>query len=339
MASGDLLKKMFKGYVQRDDEGFDAAAMQIIAEETRKNHNLLARDLQRILDNGRPRSASSTGLREFESLPRDRERNTGLLEIRSPDRYLADIILSKDVEQQVDLILEEFRATAILETYGLPPRRKLLFCGPPGCGKTLCAEVISAELGLPLLYTRFDAVISSYLGETAANLRKVFEYAARGSWVVFFDEFDAIGKSRDDAGEHGELKRVVNAFLQLLDRFRSDSILVAATNHEGLLDNALWRRFDDILYFAKPAEDQILPLLQLKLGGFRHQGLNLQEYVRQMLGWSHADIERVCIEAMKMNVLAGEDQIDEATFRRALDRQNHRAAVIRRNIAPMGSAT
>lgn len=328
MASGDLLKKLFKSYKQRDDDGFYSAANQIITEEQQKNHNMLARDLQRILENGNGRSVNTNDLRKFESLPRDRERDSTLVEVRSPDRYLPDIILSEDVVEQIDIILDEFRASDILQTYSLQPRRKLLFCGPPGCGKTLCAEVLSSELGLPLLYTRFDAIISSYLGETAANLRKVFEYASRGRWVVFFDEFDAIGKSRDDHEEHGELKRVVNTFLQLLDSFHSDSLVIAATNHEQLLDNALWRRFDDILYFDKPNQEQISRLLELKLRSFRRKNLNLTKFVSNLMGWSQADIERVCLEAMKISVLSGKDQIDEGTFQTALKRQEYRAKII-----------
>jgi len=162
-----------------------------------------------------------------------------------------------------------WRSTEIICTlHGFQPATKLLFCGPPGCGKTLCAEIIASELGLPLLYTRFDAIVSSYLGETAANLRKVFEYASSSRWVVLFDEFDAIGKARDDAAEHGELKRVINSFLQLLDGFTAPSILIAATNHEQLLDPALWRRFDEILVFPRPSVHEIRSLLGMKLKKF-----------------------------------------------------------------------
>jgi len=334
MASGELLKKLFKNYKQRDDEAFLVTAMQVIDEERRKKHNVLARDLQRILENGNGHTLNSTGIRQFEKLPRDRERNALLFDIRSPERYLDDIVLEESIQQQIDVILEEFRAGAILQTYRLQPRHKLLFCGPPGCGKTLCAEVLSGELGIPLIYTRFDAVISSYLGETASNLRKVFDYASRGSWVVFFDEFDAIGKSRDDASEHGELKRVINTFLQLLDGFQSDSLVIASTNHEGLLDNALWRRFDDILYFDKPTQEQILPLIHLKLKGFRHKNTDFTDFVPQMTGWSHADIERVCLEAMKIGVLSDNDQITPSTFEEALQRQMHRTSTIRKTKTP-----
>jgi len=156
----------------------------------------------------------------------------------------------------------------------------------------------------------------------------VFDYAKRGNWVVFFDEFDAIGKSRDDTGEHGELKRVVNTFLQLLDGFNSESLFIAATNHEGLLDQALWRRFDDILYFDKPTGEQIYKLLQLKLRGFRHKKVDLAHFVPKITGWSYADIERVCFEAIKISILAGKKEIDNYIFQRALERQSHRASLV-----------
>ena len=132
----------------------------------------------------------------------------------------------------------------------------------PGCGRTVSAEAIAAELYLPLALVRFDAVVSSYLGETAANLRKVFDFARSRPMVVLFDEFDAIGKDRASLEEHGEIKRVVNSFLQILDGFRSDTVAIAATNHQGLLDPALWRRFDEIVFFDMPCAAAIEDLLR-----------------------------------------------------------------------------
>ncbi len=129
---------------------------------------------------------------------------------------------------------------AVLEANGLVPIRRVIFCGPSGCGKTAMAEAMSAELAIPMLYVRFDAVVSSLLGETAANLRKVFEYARRGQWVLFFDEFDAIGRSRDDTTEHGEIKLVLNSFLQIVDNFDGRSLVIAATNFEQVLDPAVY---------------------------------------------------------------------------------------------------
>jgi SpoVK/Ycf46/Vps4 family AAA+-type ATPase len=334
MTTGELLKKLFQSYQKRDEDGFRAAAAEIITAEERKNHKLLARDLRKILSNGNGRQyvVDSVGLRKFEKLPKDNERGTILLDIRTPDRYLDDVILSEHVTRQVDIILEEYRAGDVLRTYGLRSRNKLLFCGPPGCGKTVTAEALAGELGLPLLYTRFDAVISSFLGETASNLRKVFDYASRGRWVVFFDEFDAIGKSRDNLEEHGELKRVVNTFLQLLDNFQTDSLFIAATNHEGLLDSALWRRFDDIVLFERPDDQQIHGLVQLKLRGFRHRKLDIESFVPKLRGWSHSDIERVCIEAMKISVLEEREEVNSEVFLRALERQKDRNSIIRENL-------
>ncbi len=334
MPSSDLIRKLFRSYKQRDDESFYAAAQQIIAEEQRKNHAVLARDLQSILDNGNGKPSDSVRIHDFAKLPRDRERGTILAEVRPSMRGLTDIVLDSTLKEQLEITLAEQQASAVLKTYGFNPRRKLLFAGPPGCGKTLCAEVLAEELQLPLLYTRFDAVISSYLGETAANLRKVFDFASGGRWVVFFDEFDAIGKSRDDVEEHGELKRVVNTFLQMLDNFGSDNLFIAATNHESLLDKALWRRFDDVLYFDLPTQDQISELLRLKLRSFHHKQVNLSNYIAKMNGWSHADIERVCREALKICVLNGTDEITERIFASAYDRQLHRFDIINKTRGP-----
>ena len=329
MSSGDLLKRLFSSYRRGDSKEFLNAAQELIAEEEQRNHHVLARDLKKILENGTSRSVSSVRRFDLDQVPQDRERGTTLLEIRTPQRYLDELIVSPELHDQIKIVLDEYRAIQVLQANNLRARQKLLLAGPPGCGKTLSAEVIAAELGLPLIYTRFDAVISSYLGETAANLRKVFEYAERGTWVVFFDEFDAIGKSRDDVEDHGELKRVVNTFLQLLDNFVSDSIFIAATNHEHLLDRALWRRFDDILFFDLPTTDQVRKLIDIKLSSIRHGDLNIESIVDLMTGWSHADVERVCIEAMKMAVMRRQTIIDDEIFQLAYERQLRRIDIIK----------
>ena len=330
MASGDLLKRLFTSYRRGDSKEFYVAAHELIIEEEQRKHHVLARDLKKILDNGNGHPLSSVYHLDFDQLPQDRERGTNLLEIRTPQRYLDELIISPELQDQINTVLNEYRAMQILEANNLRARQKLLLAGPPGCGKTLSAEVIASELGLPLIYTRFDAVISSYLGETAANLRKVFEYAQRGTWVVFFDEFDAIGKSREDVEDHGELKRVVNTFLQLLDNFVSDSIFIAATNHERLLDKALWRRFDDILFFDLPTTDQTHKLINIKLSSVRHSELNIENFVNLMVSWSHADIERVCLEAMKIAVLQKQTIVTNEIFMLAYERQRRRLEIVQK---------
>lgn len=331
MARGELLRKLFLSHRRRNDEEFHAVALEVIAEEEKKNNHRLARDLMRILENGR----SAMPVRpeapvNVEALPIDRERQTQLVDIRQPDRRMQDILLSKETAAAVERILQEYRKAELLRVHGLRPDAKLLFCGPPGCGKTLCSEIIASELGLPLLYTRFDAIVSSYLGETAANLRRVFEYASSGRWVVLFDEFDAIGKARDDATEHGELKRVINSFLQMLDGFSAPSILIAATNHEQLLDPALWRRFDEILMFPRPSVHEIRSLLGMKLKNFPRSGIDLKTAATQLKGMSHADVERVCWDAIKATVLQDKDSVAKETFDQSVKQQRGRLAITAR---------
>jgi SpoVK/Ycf46/Vps4 family AAA+-type ATPase len=324
MARGELLRKLFASYARHDDHDFRAVALQIIAEEQQKQNHSLARDLLNILDNTVPTNPMVPLKPTTDILPRDKERELPLVDIRKPLRSLSDILLKKKPREQLQRILEEYRKAELLRVHGLRPKTKLLFCGPPGCGKSLCAEIISSEVQAPLLYIRFDAIISSYLGETAANLRKVFDYANTGRWVVVFDEFDAIGKSRTDATEHGELKRVVNSFLQLLDGFEGESLIIAATNHEKLLDKALWRRFDEVLLFSRPTCSEARVLLNMKLKNFPQQGLNLNKASKQLAGFSHADIEWVCLDAVKSAIVQDRDAVTQDLLDTAISRQKDR---------------
>ena len=331
MARGELLRKLFLSHRRGNDEEFRAAATEVISEEEKKNNHHLAKDLLRILENNGfaiPSKPLSTGNGSY--LPKDKERQTLLVDIRHPEQGAQDIILSKSSLAAVERIMKEYRKSELHRVHGMQPSTKLLYCGPPGCGKTLCSEIVASELGLPVLYTRFDAIVSSYLGETAANLRKVFDYAASGRWVVLFDEFDAIGKARDDATEHGELKRVINSFLQLLDSFTAPSILIAATNHEQLLDPALWRRFDEILYFPKPSQREIQALLTMKLKNFPHHDLDIKAIVPKFKGLSHADVERVCFDAIKLAILENKDSVEQEIFDRSLKQHKSRITVAKK---------
>src|ERR1039458_8168432 len=219
MARADLLKKLFAGYQRRDDQAFRQAAEELIVEERKKQHSILANELERIVRDGYTEKGTLRRLAPMEPGPMDSERRMAFLEVRQPQRYMDDLVLEPVIRSAVERIMREFREWEVLEANGLMPVRRVIFCGPSGCGKTAMAEAMAAELSIPMLYVRFDAVVSSLLGETAANLRKVFDYAKRGQWVLFFDEFDAIGRSRDDATEHGEIKRVLNSFLQIVDNF------------------------------------------------------------------------------------------------------------------------
>ena len=196
----------------------------------------------------------------------------------------------------------------------------------------MTAEVIAAELGLPLVYIRFDSVVSSLLGETASNLRKVFEYIHEDTWVVLFDEFDAIGRSRDDSTEHGEIKRVVNSFLQMLDNFQGRSLLVAATNFEQALDPALWRRFDEVVRFERPTVGQIEELLKKRLGHVSNSKVSTKRYVAELEGSTFGDIERIAIDVLKGCALEGRTRLQTEDITRAMESHAFRKQVMQSSI-------
>lgn len=324
MASGALLRQLIKSGSEGDSESFRRVSEKIIQEERDKQHHLLANDLEKILY-GRRSSSEQTKRFVFSKLPEDKERGLALLQIKEPLRRIDDVILSDENSSLLDEILEEHHRVEILKSHGLFPADRLLFCGPPGCGKTLSAEIVAGELGLPLAIVRIDSVVSSYLGETAANLRKVFDFITAIPMVVLFDEFDALAKDRADSAEHGELKRVVNAFLQMLDAYEGKSLLIAATNHEGILDSAIWRRFDEVLVFEAPNSEQMKRLLTIKLRGVRREfEIDNSKISSLFKGMSHADVERVLRRAIKEKVLSGKEFLTERHIQSAIRREDAR---------------
>ena len=331
MARADLLKQLFRAYRESDRESFMDVARSIADEERKKHHPSLANELLRILNNGVV--AATPSLRgTFQPPPRDHEKRAPLLEIRHPDRFFRDLILHVGAKEILLKAMREFRQWDILEANGLRPSHKLLFCGPPGCGKTVTAEVIATELGLPLVYIRFDSVVSSLLGETASNLRKVFEYIHEETWVVLFDEFDAIGRSRDDATEHGEIKRVVNAFLQMLDNFHGRSLLIAATNFEQALDPALWRRFDEVVRFERPTVGQIEELMKKRLIPVMNSKISTKRYGAQLEGSTFADVERIATDVLKSCALDGKTQLQAEDIKRAMESHALRMQVMQSSV-------
>ena len=323
MTDGRLLRQLIKTGARAGGEDFRRVAEDVIREQREHKHHLLANDLERILYGeaglaGRPGTAHA-------EIPKDRERGLPLLEVRAPARDLGDIVLSPDNKGVLDDVIREQARSDLLASWGLRPIQRLLFCGPPGCGKTTAAEVLATELGRELAVVRFDAVVSSFLGETASNLRRVFDFLSSGTYVALFDEFDAIGKEREDATEHGELKRVVSAFLQMMDAFQGRSLLVAASNHERLLDRALWRRFDEIVLFAPPTDDALVKLIEMKVRGVRHDlVLDDPALLRRFSTMSHADVERVIVRAIKGMVLNGREFLTRDQLEEALSREGRR---------------
>ena len=315
--AGRELKQLFRAYREGDELAFRRAAQEIIEEEESKQHLVLARDLRQIIAGGATTAAIAEGV-QLPPPPMDREGEWPLAEIRHAQRSFDDLVLSGALLERLGRLVEEFRRWPELDRHGIPRRQRLLFYGPPGCGKTSAAEAIANETGAPLIVVRLDAVVSSYLGETASNLHRIFDYARNGSWVVLFDEFDALGKSRDDPSEHGEIKRVINAFLQLLDGFRGPSLLIAATNHHQLLDPALWRRFDDVEEFSKPTVHQIRKVLRQRLRPLAHPDVDIDKSAGTLKGLPHAAAETVAWDSRRMAVMAGRNVVTPADVEQAV---------------------
>lgn len=323
MASGKILRQLVKAGASGDTGAFRQASEAIIREERQKQHHLLANDLERLLYGDQANlSPNARKLHKASEMPSNKDNGLALLEERPVVREEKDIVLSKATQSLFTEILNEHNRADVLRSYGLQPAQKLLFCGPPGCGKTLAAEVIAHSLSLPLVLVRLDSLISSFLGETAANLRKVFDYIVQYPVVALFDEFDALAKDRGDTADHGELKRSVNAVLQMLDGYRGSSILIATTNYESLLDHAVWRRFDEVMRFEMPNLEQIKHLLALKLSGIRRNFDTDDEQIASVFnGLSHADIERVLRRAVKEMILSSREFLEKSHIDDALARE------------------
>jgi len=311
MARGELIKKLLASYGH--EEGFRAVVEQIISEEENKNNRILARSLRKTLENIGTAQQPSSPLSRLVPFP---DEANDFIQRVEPSHSPQDILLSPENTELFLGLIKEFRQSDRIRRHGLPVRSKLLFCGPPGTGKTLCAEVFAHELGLPFFHVRLDSLISSYLGETATNIRKTFEFARRQPCVLFFDEFDAIARSREEAGEHSELRRVVNSLLIFIEQIEPGGFLIAATNLDGHLDPAVWRRFDEIVWFDAPDTAMVRKYL---IHAFRNVRTSFDPagYADQLQGYSYADLERVCIQAMKLSVLGGNKAVSHKDFREA----------------------
>lgn len=314
---------MFRAFHTRDELAFRRAAAEIIEEEKSKHHHALARDLQSLLAVGGS-SIDTAATVILPDPPMDREGEWPLADLRHPERLIDDLVLNARLGDSLYGVSAEVKQWANLSSAGIPKRQKFLFTGPPGCGKTTAAEGVAAELGWPFLLVRLDAVVSSYLGETASNLRRIFEYANKAPLVVLFDEFDALGRSRSDTSEHGEMKRVVTSFLQMTDRYSGPSLILAATNHAELLDSALWRRFDEVLVFKLPTVHEIRRLLRIRLRSVKHANLDIEAMASSLRGLPHAAVEKFVWDARRNAILGGRSELSAVDIESALSAVRNR---------------
>lgn len=308
MARSDLLLSLVNAGVTGDQNKLRSATQALIAEERAKNHNILADRIERALSS--VSVASPALLTSKKPAGPDKE---AVLEIEARVR-LDELLLPLPVRENGRQLIEEHIRADVLRAHGYEPRHRVLLSGPPGNGKTSFAEAVAEGLGLPFLVVRYDALIGSYLGETNTRLRKLFDYVRTRPCVLFFDEFDAIGKERGDTHETGEIKRVVSFLLMQLDQLPSYVVTIAATNHAELLDKAVWRRFQIRVGFPAPDIEQIKAFLELIIEQWPDQPkLSLLTLSKKLMDSSFSEIVDFCQNVRRRQILGlGEISVDNA---------------------------
>lgn len=335
MARADLLCELIKYGLINDAASFRKAAEALCAEERSKQHTVLANKIEDLLRTSRrmtPREATSGPI-----IPRSGAAEQSFIIEKNPVKRLDHLILPDYVRVACQDLISEHNRADLLQSYGLEPRNKILLIGPPGNGKTSLAEAIAEALMVPLLTVRYESIIGSYLGETASRLSKLFEYAKTRECVLFFDEFETLGKERGDIHETGEIKRVVSSLLMQIDALPSYVIAIAATNHESLLDKAAWRRFQIRLEIPKPTRSNLENYYRFfeKEHNF-HFGMQPSTLAKKTLGVSYAEAEEFAYSIYRQYILELPESNEKAITERAL--QKWQAQVIF-NIEPQKGET
>ena len=314
MASAEQLKALLRSHMDGDDDHFYSVAMQVAAREARRGHGKLAEQLRSLIDE----SKGKRGLRSALRIGHPHGELTSILEAQHPKNRLKSIVVPALLENQIQRIIREQRHADRILHRGLTLRRKLLLLGPPGTGKTLTASILAGELGLPLLSVRLNGLITKYMGETAAKIRQVFESTNRTLGVYFFDAFDAIGSRRGIANEVGEMRHILNSFLQMIEQDGSRSLVLAASNHPELLDPVLFRRFDDILQYELPDQAQIEKVLRTRLAHKAANEIDWRNLAMLAQGLSHAEVTRAANEVLKDALMDQRGQICQEDIERML---------------------
>ena len=309
---------LLKSHLEGDDKEVLSVAMQAAAHEARLGHASIALQLRNLIDESKRRSASVQKRPGQLVVLEPRGELANLLLVQTPTIRLSDMAMPEVLAERLKRVLLEQRQQKKLREHSLSPRRKLLFVGPPGSGKTMTASALAGELHLPLFTIMLEGLITKFMGETAAKLRLVFDAIRQTPGVYLFDEFDALGAHRSQSNDVGEIRRVLNSFLQLLEKDDSQSIVVAATNHPEMLDRALFRRFDDVIEYLLPDTTLAEEILRRKLAMFQTIDLDWPQVLPEAKGLSHAELVRASEEAAKRAVLGGSTRVTTETLLAAL---------------------
>lgn len=301
MARADLLCDIIKFSLNGDIANFRRAAEAICAEERTKQHGILANKIEELLKNTNrvlPRDTNN------QVIVRSGNNEQSLFIEKNPQKRLEHLILPDNIVESCRGLIDEQTRADLLRSYGIEPRNKMLLIGPPGNGKTSLAETIAEALMVPLLTVRYESIVGTYLGETAGRLSKLFDYAKTRQCVLFFDEFETLGKERGDIHETGEIKRVVSSLLLHIDSLPSYVVVIGATNHDSLLDKAAWRRFQVKLELPLPTRAN----LEKWFAMFEKQkdfdfGIEPSTLARKVLGFSYAEAEELALSVFRQYIL------------------------------------
>jgi SpoVK/Ycf46/Vps4 family AAA+-type ATPase len=320
MPTAAQVKALIRSHAEGDDERFYAVAMQVAAQAARQGHNQFAKELRDLVDRAKTGTERANVGQRTRPVPLAQPRGelAGLLSAAYPKTRLSEMALSESVLARVQRVLTEQHERSHIRSHGLAPLRRLLLVGPPGTGKTMTAAALAGELSIPLFSIQLHSLITKYLGETAAKLRLIFDAMRDVRAVYLFDEFDALGTDRAARNEVGEIRRVLNSFLQFLEQDESDSIVVAATNNPGLLDRALLRRFDSVIEYGLPSREMAAQVLKARLALLRTSGVDWEVVLGAAEGLSHADITRACENAAKNAILARRTRVETSELVDAL---------------------
>lgn len=319
MTTARHIVALLRSNLDGDQEHFLSVATQLAAHEARQGHGKLALELRDIIEATRSKGLK-IGRRGAGPVPMAQPKGelADLLYARYSDILLSSMVLDADLRDRLERVVQEQRQQERLRSRGLAPRRKLLLVGPPGSGKTMTAAALAGELKLPLFTVRYDGLIGKMMGETASRLRLVFDAIASQRGVYFFDEFDAIGAQRAGPNDVGEIRRVLNSFLQFIEADDGQSLIIAATNHPELLDRALSRRFDDVIIYDAPSGDIAYGILRNRLATFDTSTVDWGRVLKEAHGLGQAELTRVADETAKVAVLDNLEGVTTAAFLAAI---------------------
>jgi SpoVK/Ycf46/Vps4 family AAA+-type ATPase len=303
MATAAQIKALLQSHGMGDEERFYATALQLAAVEARRGRQEFAVEIKNLVDQAKQKMARPKAGMSIFHVARPQGEAAELLEEVEPTWHVADLILPAPLKKRIERILEEQQNLGRLKEHDLRARQRLLFTGPPGCGKTMSAGALAHDLSLPLFVVRLDSLITRYLGDSLSKLRVIFDTVNRTRAVYLFDEFDSIGYTRDFSGDVGEMRRLLNSFLTFIEKLTSNSLIIAATNHGVRLDKALYRRFDDLIEFGLPDSDHVWDTITARLVGIPQTRLTKAPILKAAQGLSFSEITRACEEATKEMLL------------------------------------